>query len=316
MKVLITGAAGLVGRSLIAHPLAGAHDILGPSRVELDLTDARACEAYVRAERPDLVICAAGKVGGIAANMAEPAEFLAVNLAIGLNTLMACRRADVARIINLGSSCMYPAGIDAPLGEDRLLDGPPEPTNAPYAMAKLAVWKLACVLADEGVACRTLIPPNLYGPFERFDPLASHLLAAAMLKIHSAVVRGAPTVEIWGDGTARREFLFAGDLADFIWRHAERIGDLPVTLNVGVGEDHTVDHYFAAVAEVMGYEGGFTHAPGRPQGAHRKVLDISAQKRLGWTAPTPLRTGLQRMADWFAATHGAPSARRRQEVRP
>ena len=294
MKILVTGAAGMVGRNLLADPRARRHDILAPSRSVLDLTDSVACEAFLMREKPHLVIHLAAVVGGLQAHIEAPATFLADNLAIGLNLLGAARRAAIPQLINLGSSCMYPRDREGALTEDQLLTGPLEPTNEGYALAKLAAWKLTLAFGREapGRLWRTLIPPNLYGPHDRFGPERSHLVAAAIKKIDDALRSEAGEVEIWGDGTARREFMFAGDLADFIWRFHDRLEELPETLNVGVGVDATVADYYRAVAAASGYRGAFRHDVGRPVGMTRKLLDVAGQTRLGWRPATSLMEGI------------------------
>ena len=300
MKILVTGAGGMVGRNLLADRRAADHHILAPTRAELDLTDAVACRTWMDRERPDMVIHLAGRVGGIQANIDAPAAFLADNLAIGLNVLTATRRAGVARLINLGSSCMYPRDHDGALRETDLLTGPLEPTNEGYALAKIAAWKLTLAMTaeDPRLVWRTLIPPNLYGPHDHFDPVNSHLMAAAILKIETASREGRRTVEIWGDGQARREFMFAGDLTDFIWRFHDRLEDLPETLNVGVGNDATVNDYYAAAAHALGWTGEFHHDLTRPVGMTRKLLDVSGQIRLDWRPATSLDGGLEATLSW------------------
>ena len=300
MRILVTGAAGMVGRLLLADPRAAHHDILAPPRRDLDLADPLACDAWLARERPDLVIHLAAVVGGVQAQIDSPARFLAENLAIALNLLSAARRTGVGRLINLGSSCMYPRDREGALAEADLLTGSLEPTNEGYALAKIAAWKLTQAFGREapGRLWRTLIPPNLYGPHDRFDPVRSHLVAAAILKIEHALDAGLREVEIWGDGTVAREFMFAGDLADFIWRFHDHLEDLPETINVGVGEDATVNAYYAAVARALGYTGGFRHDPSRPVGMRRKLLDVTAQQRLGWRPRTTLADGLAATVAW------------------
>jgi GDP-L-fucose synthase len=300
----------MVGRNLLADSRAAGRDILAPSREELDLTDAVACQAFLLREKPDMVIHLAALVGGIQANLDAPARFLADNLAMGLNLLTAAARAEVPRLINLGSSCMYPRDRDDALTEAMLLTGPLEPTNEGYALAKLAAWKLTEALGA-GRLWRTLIPPNLYGRFDHFDARRSHLVAAAILKVDQAMSDGRDEVEIWGDGQARREFMFAGDLADFLWTFHDRLDVLPPTLNVGVGEDATIDEHYGLAAAAMGYRGGFRHDLRRPVGMRRKLLDVAVQNRLGWRPSTTLAAGIEAAVAHFrhvGRSHGARSA--------
>ncbi|MBV8681554.1 MAG: NAD-dependent epimerase/dehydratase family protein [Caulobacteraceae bacterium] len=306
MRILLTGGSGMVGRNILADPRAEAHEIFAPARAELDLTDAAACRRFVAELAPDLVIHCAGVVGGIQANIDGGGRFLSENLAIGLSVVGAAHAARVPRLINLASSCVFPAGAQIPLREDRLLTGSLEPTNEGYALAKLATWKLVQAFGREirGSTWRTLIPPNLYGRFDHFDSRRSHMMAAAILKIDEALRAGRNRVQIWGDGAARREFLCAADLADFIWRYCGRLDQLPETLNVGVGEDRTVDDYYRALATAMGYRGAFIHDRARPVGVMRKVLDVSGQQRLGWSPPTPLADGLAVAVAWFREARG------------
>ena len=301
MKVLVTGAGGMVGRHMLADPRAEAHTILAPSRSDLDLTDAAACNTYVAREKPDLIVHLAALVGGIQANIDAPARFLAENLAMGLGILGAARAAGVTRLINMGSSCMYPKDAPGLLTEDLLLTSSLEPTNEGYALAKIVVARLGQAMRREnpGLHYVTLIPPNLYGPFDHFDLVRSHLPPAAIMKVEAAVRAGERTVEIWGDGTARREFMFAADLADFLWRVHDRLEALPEIMNVGVGEDHTVTEYYEVVAQAAGYDGGFTYNTRKPTGMRRKLLDVSAQTRLGWTPATSLAAGIAATLEYF-----------------
>jgi GDP-L-fucose synthase len=301
MRILVTGAGGMVGRHFLADPRAAGHELLTPRRAQLDLTDAAPTCAYVGREKPDLIVHLAAVVGGIQANMDEPARFLADNLSIGLNVLAAARAAGVLRLINVGSSCMYPKDVAGLLTPDLLLTAPLEPTNQGYALAKIAIARLAEAMRaqDPTLAWVTLIPPNLYGPFDHFDPVRSHLPAAAMMKIEAAARSGAPSVEIWGDGSARREFMFAPDLADFLWFAVDRLADLPPLMNVGVGEDRTVTEYYEVVARAAGWRGAFTHDAARPTGMRRKLLDVSAQRALGWSPATPLEAGIGATLAWY-----------------
>lgn len=303
MKLLVTGATGMVGRNLLADPRAAEHEILRPGRAELDVRDRAACVAYMRAHRPDAIVHLAAVVGGIQANIDEPVRFLTDNSEMALAVIGGAREAGVRTLLNVGSSCMYPKDCDGVLSPDMLLSGALEPTNEGYALAKLLAWKLADYVAREepSFCYRTLVPCNLYGPYDDFSPTKSHMIPAAIRKVVGAMERGEAEVEIWGDGQARREFMFAADLADFIWTFLPRAETLPSLINVGIGEDRTIDGYYAAIAEAAGYQGGFRHDLDRPSGMRRKLLDVSAQTALGWKPRTGLSEGLSATIDYFRA---------------
>ncbi len=292
--LLLTGGGGMVGRNLQMHDAARGWMVLAPRSAELDLTDAEAVSDYMETHKPDMVIHAAGRVGGIQANMANPVAFLEENIAIGRNVIMAARKAGITKLINLASTCMYPAEAQNPLREEMILTGPLEPTNEGYAIAKIMAMKLCDYVRAEDAEAqyKTLIPCNLYGLYDKFDPKHSHLLPAIIHKVHQAKVNDEPTVEIWGDGTARREFMFAGDLADAVWKAAGDLDALPGAMNVGLGHDHTINDYYATVAEVIGWQGDFTHDLDRPVGMKRKLCDTTRQTAWGWQAPTSLRDGI------------------------
>lgn len=296
MKVFLTGGRGMVGRAIQAHPAAGAHEIVAPSSADLDLTDRPAVMAAVAAEAPDIVIHGAGRVGGIQANIAGPAAFLTDNMDMGFNIVLAARAAGVPRLLNLGSSCMYPHDAPNPLHEDSLGKGELEPTNEGYGLAKLAVARLCAFVGRErpGLAYKTIIPCNLYGLHDKFDPKVSHLLPAIIRKIHDAKESGSGSVEIWGDGTARREFMFSGDLADGIWAAAARFDDLPETMNIGLGYDYSINDYYAEAAKVIGWSGSFTHDLSRPTGMKQKLLAVDRQSAFGWAPDVSLSDGIAR----------------------
>ncbi len=296
MKVFLTGGRGMVGRAIQDHPGAGAHEILAPTSADLDLTDRAAVMDFVADTRPDIILHSAGRVGGIQANMANPAAFLTENLDMGVNVVMAARAAGVPRLLNLGSSCMYPHDAPNPLHEDSLGKGELEPTNEGYGLAKVAVARLCAFVSQEdpALAYKTLIPCNLYGLHDKFDPKVSHLVPAIIRKVHEARETGADTVEIWGDGTARREFMFSGDLADGVWASVARFDALPQRMNMGLGHDHSINDYYAEAARVIGWEGEFVHDLTRPTGMKQKLLDVSAQTEFGWRAETTLADGIAR----------------------
>jgi GDP-L-fucose synthase len=306
--ILLFGGTGMVGRNV--RDLAESHNvaIVAPSRAEVDLMDGRAVLAAIRKTAPSIVIHAAGRVGGIAANMRAPVAFLSENWEMGRNVVMAAREAGVTRLINLGSSCMYPKDMPRPLTESDLLTGPFEPTNEAYAIAKTAVQRLAAYVGQEDARFqyKTLIPCNLYGRYDAFDPSRSHLAAAAIEKLHHAQTTGATSVEIWGDGTARREFLYAGDLADAILMAVEKFETLPPVVNIGAGVDHAVNDYYRAAAVAVGYTGGFSHDLTKPVGMKRKVMDVSLAATWGWRAQTSLAEGLAETYAWYRALKRTP----------
>ncbi len=293
MKVFLTGGRGMVGRSLQEHPGAATCRIVAPDSRNLDLTDRPAVMAAMAEQRPDLVIHAAGRVGGIQANMADPAAFLADNMDMGFNVVLAARDAGVPRLLNLGSSCMYPHDAPNPLIEESLGKGELEPTNEGYGLAKLAVARLCDFVSRGGdLRYKTLIPCNLYGRHDKFDPRVSHLVPAIIRKLHEARESGAETVEIWGDGTARREFMLSDDLADGVWHAVRNFDTLPGLMNIGLGYDYSINEYYAEAAKVIGWSGTFVHDLDRPTGMKQKLLDVGRQTAFGWSPGTSLRDGV------------------------
>jgi GDP-L-fucose synthase len=311
--ILITGGTGMVGHNV--RDLAGERgiEVVAPSRAELDLMDADAVVRYFRRVKPRLIVHAAGKVGGIEANMREPVAFLTQNWEMGRNVVLGAREAGVGQLINLGSSCMYPRDHETPLREEEILSGPLEPTNEAYAIAKSAVLRLCDYVRAETprFQYKTLIPCNLYGRYDTFDPRRSHLAAAVLHKLHRAKAERRSSVDIWGDGKARREFLYAADLADAILAAAGRFESLPPVMNVGAGVDRTVDEYYHVAAEVVGYTGGFIHDLDKPVGMKRKLMDVGRATAWGWRAKTPLRDGLAEAYRYYlAAVSSEPAAAR------
>ncbi len=301
LKLLLTGAHGMVGRNILEHADAAGYDMLSPSRAVLDLTNYPATLAYLKAHQPDIVVHAAGKVGGIQANIKEPVEFLLSNLDMGRNIVWGARQAGIRRFINLGSSCMYPRGHHEPLTEDMVLTGELEPTNEGYAIAKVTTARLCEYInrEDPGFQYKTLIPCNLYGRFDKFDPKHSHLVPAIILKVHQAMQSGASEVEIWGNGMARREFMYAGDLAGAVLRAVQEFESLPQYMNVGLGFDYTINEYYQAVADVIGYRGNFVHDLGKPVGMARKLVSVERQKAWGWNAYYSLAEGITQTYNYY-----------------
>ena len=294
MRLLITGARGMVGSNLV-RGLSDAHEVHAPGRDTFDLLDARSVQETVARIAPDLVVHAAGRVGGIAANAAANALFLYENTMMGLNLLEAARLAGVPRVLNLGSSCIYPKDREERLQESDLHTGPLEPTNEGYAVAKIAVLKYAAMLRNDDPRCdyKTAIPCNLYGPGDHFEPPRSHMVPSAIRKVDDARRNGSGEVEIWGDGTARREFMYVGDLVDFVAHAIDRWDTLPPLVNVGLGHDHTINEYYAAIADVVGWDGEFVHDTSKLVGMKRKLLSVDLASEWGWKAPTSLADGLR-----------------------
>lgn len=301
LRVLLTGGSGMVGRNLAEHPAVRGWDLVAPRHKDLDLECAEAVNGFLRDVRPQVVVHAAGLVGGIHANMARPVDFLVRNTDMGRNVILGAAACGVPTLLNLGSSCMYPRGHDTPLKEEQLLTGELEPTNEGYALAKIHAARLCQYLRrqEPTLQYRTLVPCNLYGRHDHFEPERSHLVAAALQKLHAARLAGAQTVEIWGDGTARREFMDAADLADAVVRHVLQGHDAPELMNIGPGHDHAVNDYYAAAAQVVGWQGRFVHDLSRPVGMRRKLLDVSRQAAWGWAPRTGLREGLARSYQYF-----------------
>jgi GDP-L-fucose synthase len=285
----------MVGRNVCEHPAAQQYELLAPSSSELNLLDSVSVSDYVKSNKPDMIIHCAGVVGGIQANIKEPVRFLISNLDMGRNIVMAAQEAGVHKLLNLGSSCMYPREAQNPLKEESVLTGELEPTNEGYALAKVAVARLCEYVCreNESYHYKTLIPCNLYGRHDKFDPKQSHMVPAIIHKLHEAKVRGESEVEIWGDGTARREFMYSTDLANCIWQAADNFKSLPSTMNVGLGEDWSVNDYYQIAAEVVGYEGQFKHDLSKPVGMKQKLVDTSKQAKWGWTPKHSLKEGLK-----------------------
>ena len=297
----------MVGKNILEHPGTESFTLLSPSSKEFNLLDYSSVQLYLQKHTPDLVIHAAGKVGGIQANIKEPVRFLLDNLDMGRNIVWAARRCGIKKLINLGSSCMYPRNGSNPLREEMVLQGELEPTNEGYALAKITTAKLCEYISREEPAYqyKTLIPCNIYGRWDKFDPAHSHMIPAVIKKLHDAKLQMEQVkantssqpkpqpVAIWGDGTARREFMYAGDLADCLVYAIRHFDSMPSLMNVGLGSDFTINEYYRAVADVVGYSGGFTHDMSQPVGMKQKLVSIERQTAWGWHAKTNLQDGIK-----------------------
>ncbi len=298
-RVWVAGHSGMVGGAVVRRLAAGKCQILTVAHKDLDLTRQRDVELWTEQNRPDAIVMAAARVGGIHANSTLPADFLSINLMIGANVVSAAYKAGVRRVVNLGSSCMYPVGAPQPISEAQLGAGPPEPTNAAYAMAKLATaGMVATFRAQHGVDYVTVIPTNLYGPGDNFDPLMSHVAPALMRRMIEARDKSAPEVTIWGSGKPRRELMFVDDAADAIVFALERYS-ADEAINVGIGVDVSIRELAELTAKVVGYRGALRFDASKPDGAPRRLLDSSRLAALGWRASTNLADGLGQMYRWY-----------------
>jgi nucleoside-diphosphate-sugar epimerase len=306
--IFLAGHRGMVGQAIHRRLQAEGAEVLTADRAELDLRDGAAVGAFLAQHRPSQVILAAAKVGGIHANNTYPADFLFDNLAIQNSVIQGAFAAGVQQLLFLGSSCIYPRDAAQPMKEDALLTGPLEPTNEPYALAKIAGIKLCeSYNRQHGTDYRAVMPTNLYGPFDNFHPENSHVLPALLRRFHEAKLAKAPEVVVWGSGTPMREFLHVDDMAEAslhvlrLDRAAYEAHTQPMQrhVNVGTGVDVTIRELAEQVAAVVGYEGQLTFDASKPDGTPRKLLDVSLLAQLGWRARITLREGLEQTYAWF-----------------
>lgn len=299
-KVFVAGHRGMVGSAVVRRFWqAGFQNILTRTRQELDLMNRSAVRGFFEVERPDYVVDAAARVGGIAANFEKPVEFLIENLTIQNNVIQAAADFGVTKLLFLGSSCIYPKLAPQPLTEDALLTGPLEPTNDAYAIAKIAGIKLCQAYAREyGKNFISGMPTNLYGPNDNFDLHTSHVLPALIRKVHEAKRDGAKEVLVWGSGMPRREFLHVGDLADACFFLLENY-DSPEIVNIGCGEDVSIRELAEIVCEVLGFEGSLVFDISKPDGTPRKLMHVGRLLALGWKPRIDLKDGIRDAYDWF-----------------
>jgi len=322
-RIYVAGHRGLVGSAIVRRLKAGGFtNLLLRTHADLDLTDDRATRGFFAAEKPEYVFLTAAKVGGIVANNSFPAEFIRDNLAIQTNVIHAAHLAGVKRLLFLGSSCIYPKLAPQPMRERDLLTGPLEPTNRPYALAKIAGVEM-CWSYNRQYGTRYLaaMPTNLYGPGDNYHPTHSHVIPALLRKFHEAKVAGADSVTVWGTGKPRREFLYSDDMADacvyLVGLPDERYVPLlgsdesatgrfePPLVNIGVGEDVTIAELAALVARVVGFEGRIAYDSSKPDGTPRKLMDVGLLAAAGWVAKTRLGDGLNIAYAEFAAQQAA-----------
>jgi len=303
-KIWVAGHRGLVGQALLRRLARENCSVLTCGRDVVDLRRQTETEAWVADAKPDAVILAAAKVGGILANHTRPAEFLYDNLAIELNVIEAARRAGVAKLVLLGSSCIYPRLARQPISEDELLSGPLEPTNQWYSIAKITGIKLAQAYRRQyELDCISLMPSNLYGPGDNFDLETSHVLPALLRKTHEAKVRGSESVTIWGTGNPRREFLHVDDCADAVV-HLLKHYSSEEPINVGTGSDVTIRELAERIARIVEFEGRLQFDTSKPDGTPQKLLDVGRLNATGWRPKIDLAKGISDTYQWFLRTHG------------
>ncbi len=301
MKILLTGSNGLVGKNILDNLKSKQYDFLAPSSSELNLLNHQKVNKYLKNNKPDLIIHAAGLVGGIEANIKNPTEFLLSNTNIGLNLINSALENNITNFLNLGSSCIYPKDAKNPLKEDSILNGKLEPTNEGYALAKIVTLKLCeyISLTESNKLYKTVIPCNLYGKFDNFDPKSSHMIPAVIRKIYKAHINKEDSIEIWGDGKSRREFMPASSFADFIFYAIENFIKMPQNLNVGLGFDFSILDYYKEIASVIGYKGNFVHDMSKPTGMKQKLVDIQKLSKFGWENKISLKDGLTEAYDFY-----------------
>ena len=302
--VFVAGHRGMVGAALVRRLASEDVELLTAGRSEVDLRDQEAVFGWFAKKRPQAVFLAAAKVGGIVANNTLRAEFLYDNLAIATNVIQAAHLDGTEKLMFFGSSCIYPRLAPQPLREDSMLTGALEPTNEPYAIAKIAGIKMAEAYRSQyGSDCISVMPTNLYGPGDNYHPEYSHVVAALIRRFHEAKMSGAANVVVWGTGTPRREFLYVDDLADACI-HLMKIYSSAELVNIGTGEDITIAEFARVVAAAVGYQGEMSFDSSRPDGTPRKLLDVSRLAKLGWRAPTSLKDGIRLAYRAYLAERG------------
>ncbi len=304
--IYIAGHRGLVGAAIVSRLQdLGYQNLLLQTHAQLDLLRQADVEDFFAKESPDVVILAAAKVGGILANNTYRADFILENLQIQTNIISAAQASGVQRLLFLGSSCIYPRQCPQPIKEEYLLTGPLEPTNQPYALAKIAGIELCNAMnAQHGTSYLSVMPTNLYGPNDNFHPETSHVLPALLRRFHEAKESQAPSVTIWGTGTPKREFLYVEDLADACVFLLEKTESNEL-VNIGTGQDVSIAELASLIARIVGYSGEIQYDTSKPDGTPRKLLDVSKAASLGWKASTSLEDGIKKTYAWFLANQDA-----------
>lgn len=299
LSILITGSGGMLGGSILAEAQLSALEVLHPLRAELDLREKAEIEIFFNRHDIDTVIHCAARVGGISANIESPADFILENLLIDSNLLTVAREKKVSKLVYFGSSCMYPRDFPQPLTESDILGGPLETTNESYALAKISAARVVTSTAiQDGLSWRVLIPSNLYGPGDNFNPSSSHLVASIINKAIQAESNSLSEIEIWGDGSARREFTYVGDIAKFVIDNLDQISSWSLMMNVGAGIDFSVKEYYEKVCESLDLLVNFRFDTSKPAGMKQKLMSSALAQEFGWSPSTKLEEGLQKTISW------------------
>jgi GDP-L-fucose synthase len=300
-KIYLSGGNGMVGRNIIDHIEAKNYKILSPKSSDLNLLNYNETKNFITSNKPDIIIHTAGVVGGIEANINNPVKFLVENTQMGINILTVSKEMKIKTFINLSSSCMYPKDSNNPLSEEQILSGELEPTNEGYALAKICTTKLCEYInsEDNSFSYKTIIPCNLYGKYDNFDNNSSHMIPAVIKKIHEAKKNNLQFVNIWGDGLARREFMYASDLADFIYFAIKNFNKMPQNINVGIGKDHSINDYYKTIADIIGFKGKFKNDLSKPRGMKKKLINNQKLKKFGWEYKTSLEDGIKKTYKYF-----------------
>jgi len=282
----------MVGKNLINHNKAKEYIISGPSSKEINLLDKSKILDWLAKNPTDLIIHCAGLVGGIQANINNQSGFLFNNLQMGINLIDAAYKSGIRNFINLGSSCIYPKNISNEIDESMLLSGKLEETNEGYAIAKISVAKYCQFLSEKGFNYKTIIPCNIYGKYDDFSETGSHMIPGVIARMHKAKINNDNYIEIWGDGKARREFMYAEDLADAIWFCVKNIKEIPEFINVGIGEDFSIKDYYQTISQIVGFKGEFKFNRTKPVGMKRKLISSKIINQLGWMPKFSLNKGI------------------------
>lgn len=301
-KILFLGSSGFVGSNFLKDSRAENYMILSPKRKELDLTRKKDLNDYLNSSKPDLIINAAGKVGGILINSKNNFDFLNENLIINYNIINASKESNVKNLINLSSSCIYPTNFKKPFSEDDLMSGKLEPTNEGYALSKLYALK-SCQYLSKQYNYKTLIPCNLYGPFDDFNEKTSHMIPGLISRTHHAINNKEKKVKIWGNGNVRREFMFIADFIDFLFFSIENFNSIPDIINVGLGYDMSIKEYCEEIFSVLNFKGELIYDNSKPSGIKRKLMDISRLENIGWKPKTSLTKGIELTYKYFKSNH-------------